>query len=77
MSKIFEHFGTQFLPAFPPKDFYEKISPEDFTIKMIKSELAELSKIRETLKPHIKEIPRTHLLPHERVQYFINKANSK
>lgn len=73
MSKIFEAFGAQFLPTFPPKGFYENVDLDEFIISGVKSELEELARIRDALKPHLSDFPRHLRLPHERVSYLLNK----
>lgn len=60
------------LPAFPHKPFSEE-DAEKFVSSVVKSELEEISKVREVLKPLLRKIPRELKTVSQRVDYLINK----
>lgn len=60
------------LPAFPHKSFSEE-DAEKFISSVVKSELEELSKVREVLKPFLRKIPRELKTVSQRVDYLVSK----
>ncbi len=63
------------LPAFPPKGFTVK-DAQEFNDLVTKSELEELKRVREILKPYLRSIPREHKTVSQRVAYFVGKSKS-